>query len=162
MAAKSNTAVDACAAGRARMRDTIQFSLGQGATIVLNKSLPAITDTSGLTVFSGTMAKIIVSGNSKVGALVERKGAKLDLRNLTVADGFANGNPAETSKIRTNPRLDTGSLQDNGGSRRTIVLRTTSPAINFIPKGTNSCGAITSMDQRGVHRPQARRCDAGA
>jgi CSLREA domain-containing protein len=29
-AANSNAAVDACAAGRARSRDTIRFSLGQG------------------------------------------------------------------------------------------------------------------------------------
>ena len=264
--------------GGAKARDTIQFSLGQGATIVLKKRLPAITDTSGLTILGGTTANIIVSGNGKVGVFVERKGAQLDLRNLTVADGFANGKnpggdigggiknnggtlkvirstfsgnnalaigggianinggnvtvknstfsgnragsagggiqnanqrgvtlslsstvlansaqgninnvcaagtcrgkivdggynisddasyrfPANTSKIRTNPRLDPGGLEDNGGPTGTIALQTSSPAINFVPKSTNGCGTSTSIDQRDVHRPQGKRCDAGA
>jgi hypothetical protein len=289
--------------GGAKARDTIQFSLGQGATIVLKKRLPAITDTSGLTILGGTTANIIVSGNGKVGVFVERKGAQLDLRNLTVADGFANGKnpggdigggiknnggtlkvirstfsgnnalaigggianinggnvtvknstfsgnragsagggilnggklrvsystfsrndaelagggiqnanqrgvtlslsstvlansaqgninnvcaagtcrgkivdggynisddasyrfPANTSKIRTNPRLDPGGLEDNGGPTGTIALQTSSPAINSVPKSTNGCGTSTSIDQRDVHRPQGKRCDAGA
>jgi hypothetical protein len=67
-----------------------------------------------------------------------------------------------TSKSRTNPKLDTDGLTYNGGPTDTIAPQTTSPAVNFIPKGTNGCGTTTKIDQRGVHRPQGKRCDAGA
>jgi len=39
-AANSNTAVDACATGKVGARDLIRFSLGQSATIILNRTLP--------------------------------------------------------------------------------------------------------------------------
>jgi CSLREA domain-containing protein len=304
-AAESNTAVDACAAGQGRSEDTIQFSLGQEATITLQRPLPPITRRSGLTIFGGETESIVVSGNDDVRVFAVRKDAKLDLRNLTVADGFAqatsdggqigggvknnggdlrvfrstfvgnnalavgggianisggtltvknstfsnnkagsagggilndgtlrvtystfsgndaelvgggiqnsndrgsvvtlgstvlarsaNGNinnvcaggqcrgqiidggynisddasfrfTTETSRSRTRPRFDPDGLQDNGGPTETIGLRGISPAINFIPKGTNGCGTTTRSDQRGVHRPQpqGRKCDAGA
>ena len=67
----------------------------------------------------------------------------------------------QTSRGRTNPRLDTAGLQYNGGPTKTIALQTTSPALNSIPKGTNGCGTTTKIDQRGIHRPQGKKCDAG-
>jgi CSLREA domain-containing protein len=302
-AADTNTAVDACAAGRARSDDTIQFSLGRRATVFLKRTLPPVTARSGLTIFGGEEAKIVVSGDDKVRVLVVRRNARLDLRNITVADGFANGdsdggqiggaiknnggtlrvfrstisannavdigggianigggtlkvknstfagnkagsagggilndgtldltyttfydNDAElvgggiqnanneratttlentvlaksangnlnnvcaggqcrgkivdggynisddashrfttqTSKSRTDPKFALNGLQDNGGPTPTVSLRSTSPAINFIPKSTNGCGTTTSIDQRGVKRPKDHRCDAGA
>ena len=302
-AANSNGAVDACAAGRATARDTILFSLGQGATITLKRPLPPITDRSGLTILGGKTAKIIVSGDDKARVFAVRRGAKLDLRNITVAGGFADGNSlgdeigggvknnggtlkvfrstfsgnnavgigggianisggtllvknstfsanrageaggailndgklnvtystfsgndaelvgggiqnanaersivtlsntvlatsangnlnnvcssgqcrgrivdggynisddasfrfsTQTSKGNTNPRLDPNGLRYKGGPTRTIALQTTSPALNSIPRGTNGCGTITKSDQRGVKRPQGKRCDAGA
>lgn len=271
---------------------------GSGATIILNRTLPPITETSGLTIFGGKTAKIVVSGNDKVRVFALRRGAKLDLKNVTVYNGPANGNnlggvknnggtlkvfrstfvgnnalavgggianisggtltvknstfsgnkagsagggilndgtlkvtyatfsgndaeligggiqnandkgatvrldkavlanspngninnvcaagqcrgkiidggynisddasfrfTTPISKSRTNPKLDTDGLKYNGGPTETIALQTTSPAVNFIPKGTNGCGTTTKIDQRGVHRPQGKRCDAGA
>lgn len=302
-AANTNAAVDGCSAGSATERDSIRFSLGREATIVLGRKLPAVTDPKGLTVSGGPRAKIVVSGDDKVQVFSVSTGAKLALRDLTVADGFADtdglkggigggienrggtltvarstfsgnnavdvgggianmnggklkvvnstfsgnrageaggailnsgrldvtystfsGNAAElvgggienanvavakatlsntilakstngnihnacaagrcrgtitdggynisddssfrftdpTSKTRTNPRLDPGGLQYNGGPTKTIALQETSPALNAIPEGTNGCGTIIKTDQRGVSRPQGKRCDAGA
>jgi CSLREA domain-containing protein len=305
-AANSNAAVDGCAAGKARARDAINFSLGRGATITLKRTLPTIKDTAGLTIFGGETAKIVVSGDNKVRVLVVKKDARLTLRSITIANGsapddssdtagsgagvanrggtlrvarstfsgneailrggaisnirgagvvrvinstfsgngadtgggianaggtlnvaystfsgnnadevgagivnanvrnstmrlassiFANsdnkGNvanicfshpcnaklidggynisddktsqlPAPTSRNNTDPRLDPDGLQNNGGPTQTIALRKVSPAIDFIPKGTNGCGVSVKIDQRGVERPQGMRCDAGA
>lgn len=302
-AANNNVAVDECAAGQAGAKDAIFFSLGKRAKIVLKRALPTVTSTAGLTIFGGNEAKITVSGDGKVRVFTVGRGAKLNVRNLTVADGFANGNNSggqvgggvknnggtlrvfrstfsgnnalsigggianvgggtlsiknstfagnrageaggailnagklgvaystfsnndaelvgggiqnanskraittldntvlanstngninnvcsggqcrgkiidggynisddasfrfttKTSKGSTNPRLDPRGLRYNGGPTQTIALRTTSPAINSIPKGTNGCGTTTKADQRGVHRPRGGKCDAGA
>ena len=301
-AADTNAAVDGCAAGSARKRDAIRFSLGQRATIVLDSQLPAITDTSPLTVNGGREAEIVVSGGGKVRVLVVKKGARLALKNLAVAAGSASngagggvdnrggtlriarstfsgnealdpggaianlgaagevavvnstfsgngaevggaitnggkldvaystfsGNSAEfvggaiqnanaaaarakigetifannlandtkdnvnnacvpgtcrgkitdggynisddksfrfgapTSRTNVDPRLEPGGSQDNGGPTDTIALQGDSPAVDFIPKGRNGCGAAVNVDQRGVKRPQGNRCDAGA
>ena len=53
-----------------------------------------------------------------------------------------------------NPRL--GPLRYNGGPTKTLHPRPSSPAINA---GARRC---TRRDQRGVKRPQGRRCDIGA
>jgi hypothetical protein len=53
-----------------------------------------------------------------------------------------------------NPRL--GPLRYNGGPTKTLLPRPNSPAINA---GARQC---TRRDQRGVERPQGRRCDIGA
>lgn len=124
-AANTNAPVDACAAGKARARDAINFSLGQGATIVLDKRLPAITGTSGLIISGGRSAKIVVSGDDKVGVFVVRKNAKLDLKNLTVADGFADGN---------NPGGQIGGgVKNNGGTLK--VFRSTFSGNNAVAIG---------------------------
>jgi hypothetical protein len=62
----------------------------------------------------------------------------------------------------TDLKLDPAGLQSNGGPTQTIALKKVSPAIDFIPKGTNGCGASVKIDQPGVERPQGKRCDAGA
>ena len=54
---------------------------------------------------------------------------------------------------------DLGALRDNGGPTKTLALATNSPAINHIPAGHGRC---PSTDQRGVHRPQGKKCDIGA
>jgi hypothetical protein len=53
-----------------------------------------------------------------------------------------------------NPRL--GKLKNNGGPTNTLGLNASSPAFNA---GAKKC---TKRDQRGVRRPQGRRCDIGA
>jgi hypothetical protein len=64
------------------------------------------------------------------------------------------------SRSSANPRL--GPLADNGGPTMTIKLLRRSPALNAIPKATNGCGTEITTDQRGVSRPQGKRCDIGA
>ena len=124
-AADTNAAVDACAPGRARSGDTIQFSLGRRATIVLKRTLPPITARSGLTIFGGEEAKIVVSGDDKVRVLAVRRDARLDLRNITVADGFANGD-SDGGQIG-------GAIKNNGGTLR--VFRSTISANNAVAIG---------------------------
>ncbi len=51
-----------------------------------------------------------------------------------------------------------GPLTDNGGLTTTHALRAGSPAIGRA--GLAPCA--TDRDQRGVRRPQGRRCDIGA
>ncbi len=57
--------------------------------------------------------------------------------------------------IAGNARLEP--LADNGGPTRTHALGRGSQAIDATPKST-----CPPVDQRGVHRPQGRRCDIGA
>ncbi len=67
----------------------------------------------------------------------------------------------------TDPLL--GPLADNGGPSTgsgratwTHALLTGSPALNWIPAGSNGCGTSVTEDQRGVTRPQGSACDIGA
>ena len=55
-----------------------------------------------------------------------------------------------------------GPLQGNGGITETMAPGAGSPAIDAIPKGANGCGTTLKTDQRGVARPQGKRCDIGA
>ncbi len=56
-----------------------------------------------------------------------------------------------------------GPLQANGGPTETHALLTGSPAINYIPYGSNGCGTLL-IDQRGYTRPRPANgaCDIGA
>jgi predicted outer membrane repeat protein len=60
----------------------------------------------------------------------------------------------------TDPLLEP--LADNGGETETPALPQSSPAVDWIPAGTNGCGTTVAEDQRGVMRPQADGCDIGA
>ena len=55
-----------------------------------------------------------------------------------------------------------GLLQNNGGPTLTHLLAATSPLLDTIPLGTNGCGSIVSIDQRGITRPFSLNCDKGA
>jgi hypothetical protein len=57
----------------------------------------------------------------------------------------------------TDPKLDPGGLQSNGGPTQTIAVQPASPAIDQIPAA--SCPVT---DQRGVSRLPGERCDIGA
>jgi predicted outer membrane repeat protein len=65
--------------------DEIVFADGVGGTITLSSTLPTITDPEGLAIDGG--GDVTVSGNHAVGVFFVAFGAKLDLRNLIVADG---------------------------------------------------------------------------
>ena len=58
------------------------------------------------------------------------------------------------------PKL--GPLADNGGSTATHAPLLGSPAIDAIPFGTNGCGTLITVDQRGMPRPFNGKCDIGA
>jgi hypothetical protein len=60
----------------------------------------------------------------------------------------------------TDPLLEP--LADNGGETETHALLQGSPAVDWIPAGTNGCGMTLIEDQRGVVRPQGSACDVGA
>jgi CSLREA domain-containing protein len=66
-----------------------------------------------------------------------------------------------TSKSDTEAGL-AGGLANNGGPTQTIAIRTTGPAFDAISVGVNGCGDEVKTDQRGVARPQAKKCDVGA
>jgi CSLREA domain-containing protein len=74
---------------------------------------------------------------------------------------------ATGSHNKTNPKLDTRGLQDNGGPTQTIALLAGSPAIDRIPVVDCTDQEVppekVSIDQRGVARPGAHpNCDIGA
>jgi hypothetical protein len=64
---------------------------------------------------------------------------------------------SQTSDV-TNKPAKLGTLGDHGGPTKTITLLKGSNALNAIPK--SACK--TKEDQRGVKRPQERRCEIGA
>jgi hypothetical protein len=53
-----------------------------------------------------------------------------------------------------------GALGDHGGATPTIPLKGTSAALNLLAESV--CHQVTTVDQRGVHRPQGKKCDSGA
>jgi hypothetical protein len=76
--------------------------------------------------------------------------------------GFSTTN---NSQPNTDPKLDPGGLQHNGGPTQTIALLQGSPALDAIPKGQSGCATNTNAittDQRGVKRPQGTACDIGS
>jgi hypothetical protein len=71
---------------------------------------------------------------------------------------FARGQGTITgSPLMTDPLL--GPLALNGGPTATMAIAPGSPAIDGVPTAGAGCPAT---DQRGVRRPQGRRCDNGA
>ncbi len=59
--------------------------------------------------------------------------------------------------------LNLGTLGDYGGPTQTVPLLHHSVALNAIPTdSSNVCRVGTTVDQRGVPRPQRNKCDIGA
>ena len=89
-----------CKAGRGE--ETITFKKGLSGTITLNPDLGplTVTDRAGLTI-DGGRESITVSGGDQVQVISESAGAKLTLRNLTVANGSA---------------ASGGGIENNGGT----------------------------------------------
>lgn len=106
-------------------------------------------------------------------------GSTVGLTNTIVARNSALGgsgaNCAGTSPVSGGRNLENGTscalsgpgdlnaapglrrLADNGGATRTHALRRSSAAVNRV-----AAAACPPRDQRGVRRPQGRRCDIGA
>ncbi len=64
--------------------------------------------------------------------------------------------PQPTDRTNTPSRL--GALGPHGGPTETVLPRAASPAVDAAPRAA----CATARDQRGVQRPQGRRCDIGA
>ena len=90
-----------CEPGSDSGEDTIVFDVESfdppvsPATITLGSQLPTITDPAGLSIEGRTLdgedVDITISGDNSVRVFEVANGAKLDLKNLTVADGVADG-----------------------------------------------------------------------
>jgi CSLREA domain-containing protein len=124
-AADTNAAVDGCAAGSDTQRDTINFRVGQEATITLDSelfvvSVLLITDDDGLTI-TGQKKKITISGNDASQVFRVEPGAVFNLKNLTVADGnffFGAGlhNNGGTVKVSNSTFSGNSASEGNGGA----------------------------------------------
>jgi CSLREA domain-containing protein len=116
------------------------------------------TNSGGTATLSNTVVANNPTGENCVGPVIDG-GYNID-------DGKTCGfSIAHHSKPSTDPQLDPGGLQYNGGPTRTIALLQGSPAIDAIPKGQSGCATTTNpitTDQRGVKRPQGTGCDIGA
>jgi CSLREA domain-containing protein len=107
--------------------DTINFNLGQSATITLNSSLGqlTITDADGLTIDGGD-AEITVSGGGSVRVFFVDHG-NLTLNKLTVSKGYADGDE--------NPSDEFGGGAYNYGGTLTISNSTFSDNDSFTAGG---------------------------
>jgi parallel beta-helix repeat protein len=61
----------------------------------------------------------------------------------------------------SNGNAKLGPLANNGGSTKTLLPAKGSAAIDHIPTGSANC-STSADDQRGVSRPQGKKCDIGA
>ena len=104
-----------------------------------------------------TLRASILAGNSaKSGPDCFATTATSNGHNLIRHNGKCLASQKTSDKIGVSPQLRP--LRDNSGPTKTMAIRATSPAFNAIPPASCAVG----VDQRGVHRPQGKRCDIGA
>jgi hypothetical protein len=123
-----------------------------------------------LTLKNSILANSVPAGNSPYASnCYNPNGATLtsdgfDLSDDNTCSSFLTG----IGDLNSTPAgLDPNGLQNNGGFTQTIALISGSAAIDAIPlKPVNYCtdaaGNPVKVDQRGVHRPQNKKCDIGA
>jgi hypothetical protein len=110
-AANTRTATNGCAAGNGN--DTIKFSVT--GTILLTNTLPEITD-SQLTINGPASPGITISGDGKVQVMQISSTATLTLKNLTIADGFAESDDGAGGLVNQGTLTVTNSIfSDNIG-----------------------------------------------
>jgi CSLREA domain-containing protein len=158
-------------------------SAAAGGGIQLNGHSASTTLTVTNSTFSGNGSTQLPGGAiSNQEGPFPGEGGTVTLRNTIVANSDSGGNcsgtitdggyniedtdtcgfsAANNSKPSTEPKL-AKSLANNGGPTKTIALLKGSPALNAIPEATNDCGTVITTDQRGVSRPQGKKCDIGA
>jgi hypothetical protein len=125
---------------------------GQGNTmIVLGGGI--FRDSGALTLEASILARNVAPGGMGPNCF---NAPTSDGYNVLGTDAGCGFGSMATDKLNKNPRLE--QLGNNGGPTQTIGLKDGSPALNMIPKAD----CPISRDQRGVHRPQGRRCDAGS
>jgi CSLREA domain-containing protein len=128
-------------------------SSAQGGNIYL--------DTSSGAVPSAVKNSIIADGTASAGSEncaggpLTSKGYNLEDRNECGLHGSGDRHPSDAKLSQ---------LKGNGGSTNTLALLPGSRAINAgNPAGcTDATNVTITSDQRGIPRPQARRCDIGA
>jgi hypothetical protein len=130
--------------------DTINFNLGSAATITLTSGeLPFITNGAELTIDGGS-ADITISGDNQHRVFLVDSGAKLTLRNLTVANGAASdgGGILSGGTLEVSNSTLSGNSASNGDGginnlEGTATLKNTNVANS--PSG-GDCISNTSID----------------
>jgi hypothetical protein len=127
---------------------------GTGATVNVKGGGVAV-DTTGTSTVAAT---IIALNSAPTNASGPDCSGKLGSagHNLLHSKAGCTFAPKSSDKVGALPGL--GALAANGGPTRTIALKAASPAVNAIAK--SAC--LVKTDQRGVRRPQGKRCDIGA
>lgn len=138
----------------------LMATVGTTATII-NSTIASNTGSSAAVEGYGTLSftNTIVAGNTSQncyiggGATWTSGGNNLDGGTTC---GFGSGGDLSS----TDPML--GPLANNGGSTPTRMLLAGSPAISAGNDTVCTTGPVSSLDQRGVTRPQGPHCDIGA
>jgi LPXTG-site transpeptidase (sortase) family protein len=103
-----------------------------------------------------TMANTIIANNT--GNNCDFRAPTTSINNLTDSAG-CNWTAESWANTSLNPAIHLGPLANNGGPTKTHALLFTTPSNPAI----DNCGAgATTLDQRGVARPQGTQCDIGA
>ena len=106
-----------------------------------------------------TVSNSIVAGNTAASS-VDCAGTAATFTGKNVVSAAGSGCPAGPTVIAANPLL--AALATNGGPTRTHALLTGSPAHNAATLGLCTAAPVSSLDQRGMVRPQGAGCDIGA
>jgi CSLREA domain-containing protein len=116
-----------CAAGSSGATDTIAFDVG--GTVTLVSTLPAITDTVGITIEGG--GNVTISGNNAVQIGSVSAGAILNLENLILAEGnsaVSGGGIANNGTLNViNSTFSSNEAADQGGA----ILNNTGATLNI-------------------------------
>ena len=127
--------------------------------LVLGGTLPI---GSGAGIYSSTasleLRGSLLAGNTGMPLSPDCGGPMASLGFNLIANATGCGGLATKPSDRLNKPAKLGTLGPHGGPTRTIPLKKGSKALNAIPKA--SCKV--KRDQRGVKRPQQKRCEMGA
>ncbi len=122
------------------------------STIADNRAVGSGATTGGIASESGLALKATIVAENNGGNCLN----PVDDGGFNLEDGHTCG--FEKHAVKANPLL--APLADYGGPTETMALKRNSPAINRVRAKIAACHG--TVDQRGVPRPQGRRCDIGA
>ena len=131
--------------------DTIDFTVS--GTIVLESTLPNITDTAGLTI-DGAGRSVTISGNHSVQVMVVWVGAVLEVKHLTIANGRASDgggiNNLGTLSV-TSSTLSGNSATSGGGGVMNLDARLTITDSTFSGNSANQGGAVFNRGDANIN-----------